>query len=165
MSDPDGATDGSTGAERDGVRRARDALAAAKSDARHRGARPGVASRGAQGAGPARRARNDDPEPISDLLGRLLSDQGWQERAAMGGVFGRWEQIVGSELAEHTRPESFADGEVVVLADSAAWATQVRLLATTLVRRLNEELGHGSVTRVKVTGPGSGERRRRGTPS
>ena len=52
-----------------------------------------------------------------------------------------------------TLPERFADGELIVIADSAAWATQVRLLAVTLVRRLNEELGHGTVTRVVVRGP------------
>ena len=38
-------------------------------------------------------------------------------------------------------------------ADSTAWATQVRLLAPTLLRRLAEELGEGVVERVAVGGP------------
>ena len=42
---------------------------------------------------------------------------------------------------------------LVVAADSTSWATQVRLLASTLVKRLNEELGDGTVRRVKVSGP------------
>ena len=71
----------------------------------------------------------------------------------MGSVFGRWAEIVGPELAEHTRPESLADGELTVTADSTAWATQVRLLAAHLVRRLNDELTDGSVQRVRVRGP------------
>ena len=71
----------------------------------------------------------------------------------MGSVFGRWAEIVGHDLAAHTRPDSFADGELAVAADSTAWATQVRLLAPVLVRRLNAELGDGSVRRVKVRGP------------
>ena len=71
----------------------------------------------------------------------------------MGSVFGRWAEIVGRDLAAHTRPDSFADGELAVTADSTAWATQVRLLAPMLVRRLNDELGDGSVRRVKVRGP------------
>jgi predicted nucleic acid-binding Zn ribbon protein len=41
----------------------------------------------------------------------------------------------------------------VVVADTTAWATQLRLLAPALVRRLNEELGAGTVTRVRVRGP------------
>ena len=46
-----------------------------------------------------------------------------------------------------------ADGELAVTAESTAWATQVRLLAPQLVRRLNAELGDGTVRRVKVRGP------------
>ncbi|MGK5553078.1 DUF721 domain-containing protein, partial [Actinomadura kijaniata] len=82
-----------------------------------------------------------------------------EQRAAVGGVFGNWPGIVGPELAEHTRPEKFENGELTVVADSNTWATQLRLLAATLVRRLNEELGQGTVKRVKVVGPSSGPRR------
>lgn len=45
---------------------------------------------------------------------------------------------------------------MLVVADSTAWATQLRLLASSLVRRLNEELGDGTVVRVKVRGPQNG---------
>ena len=78
---------------------------------------------------------------------------------ATGSVFGRWAQIVGPDLAAHTVPESLADGELTVAADSTAWATQLRLLAAQLVRRLNAELGDGAVRRVKVRGPGTQGRR------
>ena len=151
------------GGVRGGLEHAREALNQAKSDARRRGVVPGTPAKsggsGRKRSGTGRRSRHDDPEPISDVLGGLLADQGWRERAAVATVFGRWDEIVGPDLAGHTRPETFADGEVVVRADSTAWATQVRLLAPTLVKRLNEELGHGTVATVKVTGPGSGERR------
>jgi len=73
--------------------------------------------------------------------------------AATGSVFGRWAQIVGSDLAAHTTPESLAAGELTVSVDSTAWATQVRLLAAQLVHRLNSELGDGTVQRVRVRGP------------
>ena len=68
----------------------------------------------------------------------------------MGSVLSNWAQIVGPDLAAHTRPDGFAGGELVIAADSTAWATQVRLLASMLVRRLNSELGEGTVRRVKV---------------
>ena len=71
----------------------------------------------------------------------------------MHGVFGRWDQIVGTEVAAHCAPESFADGRLTVRTDSTAWATQLRLLAPNVVRRLNEELGHGTVLRIDVAGP------------
>ena len=175
--------------EDDWQRRARlaaDALANAKADARARGYRipredagdrPAMPPGGEEAASPAApprprqrgRARRDDPQPLSTALDGLLADQGWRLAAKVGSVFGRWDQLVGAEVAAHTRPERFSDGELVVIADSAAWATQVRLLAATLVRRLNEELGHGTVTRVVVRGPAGPRRmgplRVRGTPN
>jgi hypothetical protein len=108
-----------------------------------------------------RRLRRDDPQPLGTAIGGLLSDQGWKEQAAVGSVFSNWQEIVGSDLAAHTRPDGFAEGELVIAADSTAWATQVRLLASMLVRRLNAELGEGTVKRVKVRGP-SGPRQRGG---
>jgi len=99
------------------------------------------------------RTRREDPQPLSSALDGLLGDQGWRMAAAVGSVFGRWDQLVGPDVAAHTKPERFNDGELVVIADSAAWATQVRLLTSAVLRRLNEELGHGTVTRVVVRGP------------
>jgi len=159
------------------VRRAVEALAVAKADARVRGDlpvglqrqpgriddpersgvsaateadSPGSAAPGPRGRG---RPRREDPQPLVTAIGGLLDTRGWQQQAAMGSVFGRWAEIVGRDLAAHTRPDSFADGELAVTADSTAWATQVRLLAPVLVKRLNTELGDGSVRRVKVRGP------------
>jgi predicted nucleic acid-binding Zn ribbon protein len=133
-----------------GAAQAREKLAQAKADAVKRGRLPRQEPR-RKAAGPRRDAA--DPQLLGRAIRELLTDRGWERPAAVGGMFGRWSEIVGPDLATHTRPESFDDGEVIVAADSTAWATQVRLLATTLVRRMNEELGEGTVKRVKVRGP------------
>jgi len=156
------------------ARRAADALAAAKADARARGERapeghfsaerkgrgdPAAPARRQPGAPPpggasrSGRTRREDPQPLRAAIDGLLDDQGWRAAAAVGSVFGRWEQIVGAALAAHTRPGGFADGELLVIADSTAWATQVRLLRPQLIQRLNSELGRGTVTGVRVRGP------------
>jgi len=143
---------------------AADELARAKADARSRGQRPsgedarGRPARADDPPGPRRPRRprrpgREDPQPLRNAIDGLLTDQGWKRAVAAGSVFGRWEQIVGTDVAAHTRPDRFSDGELVVIADSTAWATQVRLLAGPLVRRLNEEIGNGSVRRVVVRGP------------
>jgi predicted nucleic acid-binding Zn ribbon protein len=94
-----------------------------------------------------------DPQPLAAAIGGLLDDEGWTLAAATGSVFGRWAQIVGGDLAAHTTPERLADGELTVAADSTAWATQLRLLSGQLVKRLNTEMGDGTVLRVRVVGP------------
>ena len=121
-------------------------------------ATPGQPAPSGQRAAPRRtrrpaRTHREDPQPLSTAFDGLLADQGWQTEAAVGSVFGRWDQLVGPDVAAHTRPEQFNDGELVVIADSAAWATQMRLLTSAVLRRLNTELGHGTVTRVVVRGP------------
>jgi predicted nucleic acid-binding Zn ribbon protein len=94
-----------------------------------------------------------DPQTLDTTLGRLVADHGWSLDLKVQNVFGRWPEIVGEEVAQHCQPTSFVDGKLVVRTASTAWATQLRLLAPTLVRRLNEELGHGSVTLIEIEGP------------
>lgn len=100
-------------------------------------------------------ARPDDrdPQSLTSTIGRLMRDQGWEVDVAVHAVMARWPAIVGPEIAQHCTPESYADSELTVRTSSTAWATQVRLLAPDLVRRLNAELGDGTVTRVNVQGP------------
>lgn len=159
--DPDGGSEpgGRTEPARStALERARRALADAKADAAARGARPaggagGSAGKAAERLARGRRPRRDDPQPLAQAIDGLLGDQGWQRRAAVGGAFGRWPDIVGPDVAAHAQPDTFADGELTVITDSTAWATQIRLLAPNLIRRLNAELGDGTVRRVRVKGP------------
>lgn len=101
------------------------------------------------GAGPDDR----DPQPIASSVDDLVSERGWTEPLAVGGVEGRWPQIVGAEVAAHCVPEEFEAGRLTVRTDSTAWATQVRMLAPTLLARLNDDLGAGTVTHLQVLGP------------
>ena len=103
-----------------------------------------------------------DPQSLDATIGRLVAERGWNEDVRVHGVFSRWGAIVGPEVAQHARPVAFergdpgatpAGGRLTVQTDSTAWATEVRLLAGTLVRRLNEELGDGTVRVVAVRGP------------
>ena len=83
-----------------------------------------------------------------------LIERGWQEQVAIGGVFGRWADIVGEFNAQRLRPKSYSDGELVVVADSPTMAAQARSMVRDLIRRLNEELGDGTVVTIKIEGPG-----------
>ncbi|WP_341924845.1 DciA family protein [Nocardioides psychrotolerans] len=94
-----------------------------------------------------------DPQLLDSTMARLIGERGWELDLRMRGVFARWAELVGDEVAAHCSPETFTDGKLVVRTDSTAWATQLTLLAPTVVRRLNEELGHGTVTVIDVQGP------------
>lgn len=167
--DPDDAS-GAGAPRRTGLDLARSALAAAKAEAKRRGStgRTGRSVGGGPTAQPqtgvaGRRASVDqrsgahpddrDPQLLASSLERLLAERGWQTDAAVGSVMGRWRHIVGADLAAHSEPIAFDAGELLVQAESTAWATQLRLLTAPLRARLDEELGPGTVTSIKVVGP------------
>ncbi|GAA3860740.1 DUF721 domain-containing protein [Streptomyces sedi] len=143
-------------AEATGVDLARVALRAAKERARERGAfvrQRREARRGGLRSGA--RAGGRDPLPLGAAVARLTEERGWEMPLAVGGVLGRWPELVGPEVAQHCAPESY-DEESRVLAvrcDATAWATQLRLLAPQLLARLNADLGQGTVKLIKVKGP------------
>jgi predicted nucleic acid-binding Zn ribbon protein len=132
---------------------ARAALEAARaaSAARPRPTRRRIAGprRAWTGAGPGA----DDPQPLGRLVDSLVSDQDWTAHTRVGAVFGRWDSLVGADIAAHCRPETLTEGELLVVAESTAWATQLRLLAPTILGRLRAQVGGDVVTRLRVVGP------------
>ena len=118
------------------------------SDADRRRARR-TSGRAGSGAHPDDR----DPQLLEGLVERMVASHGWELDLRVQQVFGRWAEIVGTEVADHCRPETLVDGKLVVRTDATAWATQLKLMAPVLVRRLNEDLGHGTVTVIDVRGP------------
>ncbi|WP_416901811.1 DUF721 domain-containing protein [Micromonospora echinospora] len=119
--------------------------------------------RGYSGPGPDPR----DPQLLGAVLSRLVKARGWEQPAAEATVFGAWERVVGSEIAQHSRPVKLEDGELTVEARSTAWATQLRLLAGSLLKQIAREVGHNVVRKLHIHGPAApswsrGPRRVRG---
>lgn len=94
-----------------------------------------------------------EPAPVSGALDRLIADYGWSEQLAVNRLLGGWSQLVGPDIAENTEVLGYTDGVVMVQAASTAWATQLRLLAPTIVAKLNEQLGDGNVVRIDIRNP------------
>ncbi|MBT2480749.1 DUF721 domain-containing protein [Streptomyces sp. ISL-94] len=141
--------------EASGVDLARQALAAAREQARARGNAAGGRKRQHQpGLRSGARADGRDPMPLMAALDRLRTERGWEMPMAVAGVMERWPEIVGPEIAAHCEPERYEDRELVVRCDSSAWAAQLKLLAPQLVARLNADLGQGTVRMIQVRGPG-----------
>ncbi|SCL15848.1 DUF721 domain-containing protein [Micromonospora inyonensis] len=119
--------------------------------------------RGYSGPGPDPR----DPQLLGAVLSRLVKARGWEQPAAEATVFGAWERVVGPEIAQHSRPVKLEDGELTVEARSTAWATQLRLLAGSLLQKIAREVGHNVVRKLHIHGPAApswsrGPRRVRG---
>ncbi len=51
-----------------------------------------------------------DPQLLESTVSRLVDDHGWELDLRMRGVFARWPELVGEEVAAHCTPETFTEG-------------------------------------------------------
>lgn len=84
----------------------------------------------------------------------MSTERGWEQPLAVAGVMATWRSTVGDDIADHCQPESFEEGRLVIRTSSTAWATQLRLLAPQLERRLAEQVGEGIVEKIVILPPG-----------
>lgn len=94
-----------------------------------------------------------DPKLVGAVVDEFLATSGLETRNRVAQVLSNWAGLVGSEVADHVQVERFDDAKLVLRADSTAWATQMRLLQATVMRRLTEQLGEGVVESIQVLGP------------
>ena len=98
--------------------------------------------------------RGDDPAPLADSLDDVVRSLGGGRpqagaAGAMGGVFGRWDEIVGPAVAAHVQPLRLERDRLVVEVADPAWATQMRLLTERVRQRMHEVTGI-SVDNVEI---------------
>ncbi|MBA2280848.1 MAG: DUF721 domain-containing protein [Acidimicrobiia bacterium] len=94
--------------------------------------------------------RRGDPAPIRAPLDRLLGSLGAPSADALSALFERWSELAGMPLADHGEPVRLEGGVLTVAVREPAWATEWRYRQGELLRRCDEALGEGIVTRVEV---------------
>ncbi len=122
---------------------ARLALQQARQDARWRRGKRAPQRRSRPGSGPVL---------LQTALSDLLCERGWVI-PALNPLITAWLGIVGPEIAAHVAVVDVDGGQLIVRADSKAWASQARLLAPQLVARLNQHLDHEAVRTLRVLSP------------
>lgn len=137
---------------------ARAMIARAKWSARQAPATPSSATRSRKSASYSSARTDDrDPQRVDDVLRRWVRDQGVEAEIGAGGLAALWEEIVGPEMADHVVPDGVTETdsgrELLLRAESTAWATQVRVLIPGIQQRITATLGAGIVDRIKVVGP------------
>jgi predicted nucleic acid-binding Zn ribbon protein len=109
--------------------------------------------------------REREPQTIKDLLDRMMSSAGFAPRMEFARLHSAWAEAVGETIAAHSEPISLEQGVLTVRADSAVWASELKLLGGQIATAVTSFLGGRAVTEVRVrVGDGSGDRPRRGRP-
>ena len=91
-----------------------------------------------------------DPRPLRDSVDEVVRSLRGTSARSLAGVFSRWEEAVGAQIAAHARPAALVDGCLVVEVDHPTWATQLRFLETDLLTRLRDVAGVDEVVRIEL---------------
>lgn len=90
-----------------------------------------------------------EPVPLTASLDAMMKSLRGTDRIQVGGVFAKWHDAVGENVAAHVRPVKLDQATLLVEADSAAWATQVKFLGDQIMDRLRE-VARVDVDRIEV---------------
>ena len=101
------------------------------------------------------RAKVDDPQSLNSVLSELVEARDWRQGIAEGSLFTEWLQVVGPDVGAHSTPISLLDGLLTIQATSSAWATQLTLMRTNLLKTISDSAPGALVEVIVVLPPGA----------
>lgn len=87
-------------------------------------------------------------QKVSGILMKLIKQYGLEGKMQEYTIAEKWEQIAGSIIAAHTRPDSIRFKKLYVNVDSNAWIQELSFYKKDLVTRVNDYFGRQIVNDV-----------------
>ena len=94
-----------------------------------------------------------DPQPLSSVFNEIITNRDWRQGIAEGNLFTDWEKVVGEDIAQHATPITLLEGKLTIQTSSTAWATQLRLISSDLLKTLRQSAPGALVEELVVIGP------------
>jgi predicted nucleic acid-binding Zn ribbon protein len=93
--------------------------------------------------------RDEDPAALSEVLNTLASRLRRVDLRAIDDARNLWPTVVDPVIAEHCRVEMIKDGVLIVSVPSGAFAQQIAMQSSTILRGFSA-LGTGAPTSLKT---------------
>lgn len=93
-----------------------------------------------------------DPISAGTALASLFMSEGWNTQLDIGALYGNWEQIVGTAIAQQTKIMRVDDGILTISASNPAWQQTIRLMEQQMLQKINEYLPSLKIHRIVVNG-------------
>jgi predicted nucleic acid-binding Zn ribbon protein len=87
---------------------------------------------------------------VADSLERVARRMGAPRPAVAAVVFSRWEELVGADIAAHSKPLSLKEGVLVLAVDHPAWAAQLAYMTAEILERIAGAAGPGAVGEIRL---------------
>ena len=89
------------------------------------------------------------PEPLQNVLRKVLGDSPLREGLERQKTLECWPEVVGQEIARHSRAVSINEGTLLVRVDGSVWAQELALLRNQIIAAFTERLGEGAVREIR----------------
>lgn len=109
----------------------------------------------------AGKRRRYNPEPVSDLVSRILDPVLAKRAGITTSLLQAWDEIVGEQLAAHSRPQQIKwsrqasdddpfEPATLIIACEAMAALHIQHQTTEIIGRVNSFMGYAAIDRVRI---------------
>jgi predicted nucleic acid-binding Zn ribbon protein len=92
------------------------------------------------------------PRQLDAALGSLADDLA--PETLLAEVQRVWPGVVGEAIAAEAQPTAGRGGTITISCSASVWAQELDLMAAQIIPRVNAELSHGSVQRLRCVAVG-----------
>jgi predicted nucleic acid-binding Zn ribbon protein len=94
-------------------------------------------------------AKTSSLQPISRILGKILPAYGLKTHLAEWSLKVKWLEIVGEQVAAHSRPIRLNFKHLLVMVDNPAWVQHLTFLKPELMEKLQRSMGKETITEIR----------------
>jgi len=88
------------------------------------------------------------PQAVGDLVSGFLRRSGLADKVEAAAVIPQWEEIVGPQIARVTRAVRVSDATLFVAVRSSSWMSELNLMKSELLRRINAGRRLGRIEQI-----------------
>ena len=97
------------------------------------------------------RRRGQQAIRLGDAAAELLEQRIARRQARFAAITELWEQLLPAELSDHCRIVDMSGGHLVVLVDSASYASELRWCSSELLEGLQQGCPKARIKKIKVS--------------
>ena len=96
-----------------------------------------------------KKEKGKEAEPIGALVNRVLGKYRQEADQEIAKLWDLWEDAVGEQIAENTRPAAFKGKILIVYVSSSTWMQQLQFLKKDMITKINTVLGEELIEEIK----------------
>ncbi len=89
------------------------------------------------------------PDIVANILKKTLKKNDLSEKIANYEVFLQWEQIVGPQIAQHTKPKSVAKDKLIIEVAHASWKVELNFLKEKILKQIQQQFPHAKLKELQ----------------